>query len=49
MIRYGALLAGSDIESLYVQAACLVDPAIGEAGDVDSARYHLNSKTARSA
>lgn len=30
-------LAGSEIASIYVQAACLVDPAIGAAGDVDSA------------
>lgn len=37
-------LAGSDIESLYVQAACLVDPAIGEAGDVDSAVITLKFK-----
>ena len=35
-------LAGRDIESLYVQAACLVDPAIGEAGDVDSAVITLS-------
>ncbi len=30
-------LAGCDAEEVYVQAANLVDPAIGEAGDVDTA------------
>ena len=30
-------LAGCDAEEVYVQSANLVDPAIGEAGDVDSA------------
>ena len=33
-------LAGSDIESLYVQAACLVDPAIGGGGRRGFRRYH---------
>lgn len=30
-------LAGCNAEEIYVQAAVLVDPAIGEAGDVDTA------------
>lgn len=30
-------LAGSDVEEVYAQGAVLVDPEIGEAGDVDSA------------
>ncbi|HYE84162.1 MAG TPA: inositol 2-dehydrogenase [Clostridia bacterium] len=34
MARY---LSGSEVEEVYVQAAVLVDPAIGEAGDVDTA------------
>lgn len=34
MVRF---LAGCDAEEVYVQSAVLVDPAIGEAGDVDTA------------
>ncbi len=34
-------LAGSDVTEVYVNAACLVDPAIGEAGDVDTAIINL--------
>ena len=34
MVRY---LAGCDATEVYVQSANLVDPAIGEAGDVDTA------------
>lgn len=34
MVRY---LTGSEVEEVYVQSAVLVDPAIGEAGDVDTA------------
>lgn len=34
MVRY---LSGSDVEEVYVQSAVLVDKAIGEAGDVDTA------------
>lgn len=34
MVRY---LSGCDAEEIYVEAAVLVDPAIGEAGDVDTA------------
>ena len=34
MARY---LVGSDVEEVYVQSAVLVDPAIGDAGDVDTA------------
>ena len=33
MVRF---LAGCDAEEVYVQSANLVDPAIGEAGDVDT-------------
>lgn len=34
MVRY---LSGSDVEEVYVQSAVLIDKAIGEAGDVDTA------------
>ena len=34
MVRY---LTGSDVEEIYANAAVLVDPGIGEAGDVDTA------------
>ena len=34
-------LAGCDVTEVYVNAACLVDPAIGEAGDVDTAIINL--------
>jgi len=34
MVRY---LSGEEVESVFVQPAILVDPAIGEAGDFDSA------------
>lgn len=34
MVRY---LSGAEVEEIYVQGANLVDPAIGEAGDVDTA------------
>lgn len=34
MFRY---LSGSEVEEIYVQGANLVDPAIGEAGDIDTA------------
>lgn len=34
MVRY---LTGSEVEEVYVQSAVLVDPKIGEAGDVDTA------------
>ena len=33
MVRY---LSGQDIVEVYAQGACLIDPAIGEAGDVDT-------------
>ncbi len=38
MVRY---LAGCDAEEIYVQSAVLVDPAIGQAGDVDTALITL--------
>ena len=41
MVRY---LAGSEVEEVYTQAAVLVDPAIGEAGDVDTAIVTLKFK-----
>ena len=34
-------LAGADVTEVYVNATCLVDPAIGEAGDVDTAIINL--------
>lgn len=37
-------IAGSEVEEVYVNAACLVDPAIGEAGDVDTAIINLKFK-----
>lgn len=38
-------LAGSDAEEVYVQSAVLVDPAIGEAGDVDTAVITLKMES----
>jgi myo-inositol 2-dehydrogenase / D-chiro-inositol 1-dehydrogenase len=38
MVRY---LTGSDVNEVYVEAANLVDPKIGEAGDVDTAIISL--------
>ena len=38
MVRY---LSGQEIVEVYAQGACLVDPAIGEAGDVDTATITL--------
>ena len=34
-------LAGADVTEVYANATCLVDPAIGEAGDVDTAIISL--------
>ena len=34
-------LAGCDVPEVYANATCLVDPAIGEAGDVDTAIINL--------
>lgn len=34
-------LAGCDVTEVYASATCLVDPAIGEAGDVDTAIINL--------
>ena len=36
--------AGSDIDEIFVEAACLVDPEIGEAGDIDSAAIVMRMK-----
>ena len=41
MVRF---LSGSEVEEVYTQAAVLVDPAIGEAGDVDTAIITLKMK-----
>ncbi len=41
MVRY---LSGSEVTEVYVQAANLVDPAIGKAGDVDTAIITLKLK-----
>jgi myo-inositol 2-dehydrogenase / D-chiro-inositol 1-dehydrogenase len=41
MVRY---LSGSEVEEVYAAAAVLVDPAIGEAGDVDTALITLKFK-----
>ena len=38
MVRY---LSGSDVVEVYANAAVLVDPAIGQAGDVDTALINL--------
>lgn len=37
-------LTGSEAEEIYVAAACMVDPAIGEAGDVDTALITIRFK-----
>ena len=37
-------IAGSEVDEVYVNATCLVDPAIGEAGDVDTAIISLKFK-----
>lgn len=42
MVRF---LAGCDVEEVYVQSAVLVDPAIGEAGDVDTAVITLKMES----
>jgi myo-inositol 2-dehydrogenase/D-chiro-inositol 1-dehydrogenase len=41
MVRF---LSGSEVEEVYTQAAVLVDPAIGEVGDVDTAIITLKMK-----
>ncbi|MBI6873786.1 inositol 2-dehydrogenase [Clostridium aciditolerans] len=41
MVRY---LSGSEVTEVYTNAAVLVDPAIGEAGDVDTALITLKFK-----
>ena len=41
MARY---LSGSEVEEVYVNGAVLVDPAIGEAGDIDTAIITLKFK-----
>ncbi len=41
MVRF---LSGSEVEEVYAAAAVLVDPAIGEAGDVDTAIITLKMK-----
>jgi myo-inositol 2-dehydrogenase / D-chiro-inositol 1-dehydrogenase len=41
MVRY---LTGSDVEEIYVNGAVLIDPKIGEAGDVDTAVITMKLK-----
>ena len=41
MVRYQA---GSDIDEIFVESAVLVDPAVGEIGDIDSAVIALRMK-----
>ncbi len=41
MVRY---LSGSEVEEVYAYGAVLVDPAIGEAGDIDTAIVSLRLK-----
>ena len=41
MVRFQA---GSDIDEIFVESACLVDPAVGEIGDIDSAAIVLKMK-----
>lgn len=40
----GRFLTSSEAEEIYVAAACMVDPAIGEAGDVDTALITIKFK-----
>ena len=40
MVRF---LSGSEVEEVQAFGAVLVDPAIGEAGDIDTAIGHLNA------
>ena len=40
----GRFLTGSEAEEVYVAAACMVDPAIGAAGDVDTALITIRFK-----
>lgn len=37
-------IVGSEIEEVYANGTCLVDPAIGEAGDIDTALINLKFK-----
>lgn len=37
-------IAGSEIEEVYANGVCLVDPAIGKAGDIDTAIINLKFK-----
>ncbi len=41
MMRF---LSGSEVEEVFASGACLVDPAIGEAGDIDTAIVTLKFK-----
>jgi len=38
---------GEEIQSVYASASCLVDPAIGEAGDVDTAKILMKTATGK--
>jgi myo-inositol 2-dehydrogenase/D-chiro-inositol 1-dehydrogenase len=44
MARY---LLGEEIAKVYAVGACLIDPEIGEAGDIDTAMITLTSKSGR--
>ena len=40
-------LMGQDIDEVYASASCLIDPAIAEAGDVDTAKTILRTASRR--
>jgi len=40
-------LAGEEFESVFAMGSCLVDPKIGEAGDIDTARVILKTASGR--
>lgn len=44
MARY---LLGEEIQSVYAVGGCLIDPEIGQAGDIDTAMITLTSKSGR--
>jgi myo-inositol 2-dehydrogenase/D-chiro-inositol 1-dehydrogenase len=43
----GRWLLGEDVAEVFAAAACLIDPAIGEAGDVDTAKILLRSASGK--
>src|SRR5208282_5585536 len=40
-------LLGEDVTEVFAAAACLIDPAIGEAGDVDTAKILLRTTSGK--